>query len=513
MPRFYSPAITSRFGLCAALTLALANPSLAAGTRRTSIAVEVDNWASVWTGNFAGTALTLRSANPTVGPGGGAAFANFQTADDYLYIAAWSDDAIQQGLLAQVSIDGQTILPDSANAWEVFASGIDLDNAASAPTPATLATQIGLANTGGGASFGWRVPAFGGLNNFTFPPGNPWVTVAGINTLCRWMWYDTDQQPGGAGQTPPFRTGWDHEEFLIFRLRLDCYDPPSGMTAWFPLDEPNNPNYTFDFVNPNIGVKVNAPPTVPGIVDAALQFGLSGGLPRHVRAPHSASLDIAGNNGFTIDAWVHASAQANQYIVRKAVLAGAGGTGGYSLYLDNFLRPVIVLDYPNATANIVTSAAFLPFPAWSHVAVSVTPVAAGNATYQFVINGVAQAPILAPRPFPSTNSGDLFIGSFNAAAGQHFLSFIDEVELFNRTLTVQEMIDLFRASERGKCKTDCNLNGRADLYDISTDFSADINLNQIPDECDCCPRDPNGNGIVDFGDITFILANFGQLCP
>jgi hypothetical protein len=53
---------------------------------------------------------------------------------------------------------------------------------------------------------------------------------------------------------------------------------------------------------------------------------------------------------------------------------------------------------------------------------------------------------------------------------------------------------------------DCNENGQHDLVDIETGFSDDLNINGIPDECDCW-QDLNGDGksnLADFG----IISNF-----
>ena len=50
---------------------------------------------------------------------------------------------------------------------------------------------------------------------------------------------------------------------------------------------------------------------------------------------------------------------------------------------------------------------------------------------------------------------------------------------------------------------DCNDNGIDDLLDISSAFSADLNGNSIPDECEDC----NGNGILDPQDIANGMAD------
>ena len=52
---------------------------------------------------------------------------------------------------------------------------------------------------------------------------------------------------------------------------------------------------------------------------------------------------------------------------------------------------------------------------------------------------------------------------------------------------------------------DCNSNGIADLQDVNTAFSRDVNLNSVPDECECM-ADFNGDGFVRVGDIFDFLG-------
>jgi hypothetical protein len=62
---------------------------------------------------------------------------------------------------------------------------------------------------------------------------------------------------------------------------------------------------------------------------------------------------------------------------------------------------------------------------------------------------------------------------------------IDEVELFNRTLTVIEVKAIFRTGGLGKCK-DCNHNRIPDREDIANGTSVDCQHDGIPDECQEC---------------------------
>ncbi|MCC6677695.1 MAG: hypothetical protein IT436_11170 [Phycisphaerales bacterium] len=52
---------------------------------------------------------------------------------------------------------------------------------------------------------------------------------------------------------------------------------------------------------------------------------------------------------------------------------------------------------------------------------------------------------------------------------------------------------------------DCNGNGQADIVDIATGVSQDLDADGIPDECEACPADLNQDGLVDFTDYLEFL--------
>ncbi|HBS29730.1 MAG TPA: hypothetical protein DEB06_09845 [Phycisphaerales bacterium] len=57
--------------------------------------------------------------------------------------------------------------------------------------------------------------------------------------------------------------------------------------------------------------------------------------------------------------------------------------------------------------------------------------------------------------------------------------------------------------------TDCNQNNILDACEISAGLVPDTNMNAVPDSCDPqCPGNANGDTIVDFDDLTEILANW-----
>jgi hypothetical protein len=118
-----------------------------------------------------------------------------------IYIAAWSDDAFAQGLLGDLTINGQDFSTGNA-AWRVYRTGLDRDDDVSYPTASDVSTQLGIAN----ANNLWEVPHVGGLNGI-----QPWGVIPGVSTNnARWMWAS---QPN---DTDPLIGGVDVGEYLVF---------------------------------------------------------------------------------------------------------------------------------------------------------------------------------------------------------------------------------------------------------------------------------------------------------
>jgi hypothetical protein len=131
-----------------------------------------------------------------------------------VYIAAWSDDAVAQGLLAEINAGEYGTIYSGDPRWQVFATGIDLDTGAPHPFASDVATQIALAD----ANSWWDTPFVGDSNG----AGTlPWAKIADISEDAMWMWNATD---GGDA----LRGGKNHDEYLIFRLAA-IPTPASGL--------------------------------------------------------------------------------------------------------------------------------------------------------------------------------------------------------------------------------------------------------------------------------------------
>lgn len=150
----------------------------------------------------------------------------------YVYIVAWGDDTVTNGVLATIRVNSPDLPIDKtrhsgSGLWRVFATGIDRDSC-TAPTLSEINTQIALANAGmGGGSQTWvgvtptatGALQVGEMNDTTVPFGScseAFPNVCGMATAARWMWY---RNPSS---TCAFTDG-DQGEYLIFRIPISAF--------------------------------------------------------------------------------------------------------------------------------------------------------------------------------------------------------------------------------------------------------------------------------------------------
>ncbi len=167
----------------------------------------------------------------------------------YLYIIAYSDNAVTQGVLGHFTSGTNTIVTGSTN-FEVYATGHDINPACGSggtnfPSLAAINAEIATANAaagGPGSSVSWVGPTGGGpgtVGALAIGEDNSNVSridfpiVCNINGAARWMWYN----PQPTIITDPFRTGPTPPdepagagEFLIFRLVAQVVTPTKGGT-------------------------------------------------------------------------------------------------------------------------------------------------------------------------------------------------------------------------------------------------------------------------------------------
>lgn len=177
--------------------------------------ITVDNQYALWYG-------TETAATTFVGSDGNwtnTETFNFNLPDDhFIYVVTQSDLSVAQGLLAQfTNLDNNSRFYSQDPQWQVTATGrygsAPLTN--SAASFAELTSQLLVANAGGNPSGGWVSTTAGDANG-----AGPWGPRPEIDAAARWSWYSSN------GDTNPTSPGFNHHEYLIFRISVDAKEVP-----------------------------------------------------------------------------------------------------------------------------------------------------------------------------------------------------------------------------------------------------------------------------------------------
>lgn len=242
-----------------------------------------------------------------------------------------------------------------------------------------------------------------------------------------------------------------------------CVAPPSGMVAWWPLNETSGASFE-DIIGGNnatlfaspLGAP-QAPQPVSGKVKGAIHFPKFGnGLSGARVTPHGALASV-GSADFTMDAWVQfetAPAGRPHYIVNKF---DATSSKGYALYIIS----------PGTTGNerlefhcgdgtnisTVQSISILTPSQWHHVAASFARGVSSNALdIRLYVDGVQQGHQVGSPPGLGSlvNFIVLAIGTQPSTIDEPIT--IDALDIFNRALSQSEISNIFKASSAGKCR-------------------------------------------------------------
>ncbi len=230
-----------------------------------------------------------------------------------------------------------------------------------------------------------------------------------------------------------------------------CVPTVSGIVGWWPGD--GNAN---DITGTNNGtLQGGATASGPGFVAQGFTFD---GTNSFVSIPDSPVLKPAN---LTIEAWIlfrsldsmgsGGSKAGQQYIVFKQntrsgnfegyYLAKQRGTGGDFFTFGVTSSAGVEVAASGAPGSVATNV-------WYHVA-----AVRGPSTVQLFVNGqlISQASVSFPQDY---GTFPVFFGTSGQSYWDHkFNGSLDEVSLYNRALTSNEIAAIYAAGAAGKCKT------------------------------------------------------------
>ncbi len=242
-----------------------------------------------------------------------------------------------------------------------------------------------------------------------------------------------------------------------------CITPPPNMVAWWPMDETAGAPLLLDIVGTNHATPgaspvggAQAPQPVGGVVGGAIDFQKFGNGLSGARVSAQGALHAVGSADFTIDAWVKfppAAVNQRHYVVNKLQTNPNLGYGLYVVSSNTVGNEQLVFEWGDGTnAGAVHTTSVISTNQWHHVAATFARNVAGNGLdIRLYVDGVQDGQQLANPPSLGSLTNVVFLEIGDQPALDAPIA-LDELEIFNRALAAQEILDLFDAGSGGKCK-------------------------------------------------------------
>ena len=262
------------------------------------------------------------------------------------------------------------------------------------------------------------------------------------------------------------------QHYLNGSYEVECVDPPTGMVSWWDGDSVSGTTAT-DIQNGNDGTLENGATTVPGKVGDAFSFD---GVNDYVKVSKSSNLEPSN---ITVDAWVKSSNPGNaggpRYILAKG--ARLCERASYALWARGSSRGIeFYISDGNAPARFSPAApqAAVWDGNWHHVAgtydgnkirLYLDGVEIGDGTPETIQIGYGEV---------MTTTNDLSLGRYDGpgTCKLSYTGLLDEVEIFDRALSADEIQDIYLAGSAGKCKV-------APVIEVTIDIKPGSDPNSI----------------------------------
>jgi hypothetical protein len=232
---------------------------------------------------------------------------------------------------------------------------------------------------------------------------------------------------------------------LTVNLPLPCTPAPSGLVSWWPAE--GNAN---DIVGTNNGALVNGATYESGMVGQGFSFN---GVNSYVQIADSPSLDLT--NEFTIELWYKDTGTTGTYfgLVNKRPLTVGACNFGIQIMTGNpgGLRVL----FEESTSGTFQISSYSPAPAvgvFHHVAATYRQSTATQVEVKTFIDGqLVKTATLSGNLANTVNHEPVTIGCDNPVGGDFIKGIIDEVSIYNRALSTNEIAAIYDAGSGGKC--------------------------------------------------------------
>ena len=232
----------------------------------------------------------------------------------------------------------------------------------------------------------------------------------------------------------------------ITMAQVPPYVPTNGLVGWWPF----NGNANDESGNGNNGTVNGATLSADRFGNVAQAYSFDG-YNDEVRVPNQSVLNLIGD--FSISGWyktsVFPSYNTSHTIIGKRDdgLSCCSPNVPYHLsvnYAQNgvdFRKPCLAV--ANGSYNFCQSDSTVSLYQWINIALTYS-----FDTCRIYMNGILSHAAFFSNSYRSPNSSDLLIGSINRAYGDEYMNGqLDDIGIWNRALTQQEITDLYNGCQ------------------------------------------------------------------
>jgi Concanavalin A-like lectin/glucanases superfamily len=224
-----------------------------------------------------------------------------------------------------------------------------------------------------------------------------------------------------------------------------CLQPPQGLVSWWPGE-----GDAADIADSNSGTLNGGAAFAPGIVGQAFSFN---GSDASVDVPYNVNLNI--QKELTIDAWVMKTGPCKNNCIVGLKQDDFVCCSSYRYGLLIFGIPGVAPGRATLSFNtgswedVVISNTVLQDNVWYHLAGTYD-----GQTAKIYVNGLLDNAVSKSGSIVPSTQGSLFIGQDEGGFGdeERFEGLIDELEIYRRALSAEEVAAIFSAGGTGKCK-------------------------------------------------------------
>jgi hypothetical protein len=216
-----------------------------------------------------------------------------------------------------------------------------------------------------------------------------------------------------------------------------CVTPPAGSVSWWAAE-----GNALDSANSNNGALQGGATFAPGMVGQAFNFNPASGT---VVVPDSSSLRLT--NQLTIEGWINTRANTDPggYAIVSKLSYPTGNNGYQFLVVGNTLQGLFNSPGTSWPSQRIISGPVISTGVWYHVAFTYDQSAIKlYCNGQLVTNKVIGAHAIA------ASISDLHISGVDSSH-TYFDGLIDEVSIYGRALSANEIAAIYTAGSSGKC--------------------------------------------------------------